>query len=98
MRLRDVISNEDLPLKRGQKVEILVAVKLEKGYRVVINGRYWGMIYNNQLYRPIAIGDCLEAYVRKITDDNRVDLSLQQEGYDEVKTSAEKLLDMLRQQ
>lgn len=97
MQLREVISNVDLALKRGQKVEILVALELEKGFRVVINGRHWGMIYKNQLYRPVAIGDRLEAYVRRITEDNRVDLSLQQEGYNEVKTSADKLLDILRQ-
>lgn len=95
MSLRDVVSNVELSLKRGQKVEILVAVDLEKGYRVVINGKYWGMIYKNQLYRQIAIGDKLEAYVRRITEDNRVDLSLQQEGYNEVKAAADKLLDLL---
>lgn len=96
MALREVVSNVDMQLKRGQKVDVIVALELETGYRVVINGKHWGMIYKNQLYRPVAIGDRMEAYVRRITEDNRVDLSLQQEGYNEVKTSADKLLDLLR--
>lgn len=96
MHLREVISNVELSLKRGQKVEILVAVELEKGYRVVIDGKNWGMIYKNQLYRPVSIGDKLEGYVRRITEDNRVDISLQQEGYNEVKASADKLTGLMR--
>ncbi len=96
MALREVVSNVELSLKRSQKVDIIVALELEQGYRVVINGKHWGMIYKNQLYRPVSIGDSMEAYVRRITEDNRVDLSLQQEGYDEVKASADKLLDLMR--
>lgn len=97
MALREIISNTELSLKRGQKVEIIVTLEQERGYRVIIDGRHWGMIYKNQLFRPVAIGDRLEAYVRRITEDNRVDLSLQQEGYNEVKTSADKLMSLIKE-
>lgn len=96
MSMRDIVSNDNLSLKRGQRVEILIALPLEKGYRVIINGQNWGMIYTNQLFSPVSVGDKMTAYVRRITEDNRVDLSLQQEGYNEVKNSADKLLDLLK--
>ena len=96
MSLKGMVSNEELSLKRGQKVHILVAQAQERGYRVIIEGRHWGMVYKDQLFRPVTVGDRFEAYVRRITDDNRVDLSLQQEGYNEVKTSADKLLKLLK--
>ena len=51
------------------------------GYRVIINNRQWGMLYRNQLFRPIAVGDRTKGYVRKLTEDNRIDVSLQQEGF-----------------
>lgn len=97
MMLKSFISNTELNLKRGQEVDIIVALKTESGFRVVINDRYWGMIYNNQLFGDIAVGDRAKAYVRRITEDNRVDLSLQQEGYDEVKKSADRLVALMRE-
>lgn len=97
MSLKNFISNESLDLKRGQEVDIMVALKTEAGFRVVINNRYWGMIYDNQLFGNIKIGDRTKAYIRRITDDNRVDLSLQQEGYDEVKKSADRIIALMRE-
>ena len=96
MGLRGFISNDELSLKRGQEVDIIVTQKMDAGFRVVIGNRYWGMIYANQIFGDVQIGDRMKAYVRRITEDNRVDLSLQQEGYDEVRKSADRLLEMVR--
>lgn len=95
MLLKSFINNEELDIRRGDEVEIVVAHTTDQGYRVVINNRFWGMIYDNQLFKRINIGDRLTAYVRRITEDSRVDLSLQQEGYDQVKVSADKIMEML---
>lgn len=95
MSLKAFISNGELTLRRGQEVDIIVTQKLDAGFRVVINNRFWGMIYNNQIFGKVNIGDRMKAHVRRITDDNRVDLSLQREGYDEVKDSAERLMAQL---
>lgn len=94
-KLQSVVSNMDIRVRPGQRVEVLVAKRVDVGFRVVVEGRHWGMIYHNQLFRPVAVGDRLTAYVRHITEDGRIDLSLQQQGYDEVKHSATKLLEML---
>ena len=55
------------------------------------------MIYRNQIFQPVAVGDRLTAYVARITDDNRIDLSLQQSGLAQVRDSAEVLLRLLRE-
>lgn len=91
-RLNGYISNADLDLKYKQQVTYTVAIALPMGYRVVIDNKYWGMIYRNQIFRPVTIGDTLEGFVSKITEDNRVDISLQKQGYDQVKISAEQIL------
>lgn len=94
-KLNGFISNESLTLRPRQEVDILVAQKLPMGFRVVIDNKNWGMIYDNQLFRTIHIGDRLTGYVLKITEDNRVDISLQQQGFDEVKSSADKLMKII---
>ncbi|MCD8174016.1 MAG: S1-like domain-containing RNA-binding protein [Alistipes sp.] len=96
MQLRDYIRNEEPGPAKGEEVDILVAVRTEHGYRVVVNDRWWGMVYDNQLFSPLSIGDRTRAFVRKVTEDNRIDLSLQKEGYDEVQDSAGRLVDLLR--
>ncbi len=93
--LKGFITNEVLTINHRDEVNILVASESEIGYRVVINNRHWGMIYKNQIFKPVAIGDTMRAFVRRITEDNRIDLTLQQQGYKEVKNSAETLLDIL---
>lgn len=95
MSLKGIVSNETVALKRGEEVEILVALPALQGFRVVVNGKHWGMIYKNQLFSRVQIGDKLKAYVRYVTEDNRIDISLQQEGYDEVKKSAEKVIALI---
>lgn len=97
MFLNSFIGNAELTVEPHQEVDILVAQETEQGFRVVVDNRHWGMIYRNQIFRPVAVGDRMKAYVSRITDDRRIDLSLQRQGYDEVKVSAERLLGLLRE-
>jgi len=96
-KLKSFINNDLITVKPRQQVQLLVASESPIGYRVIIDNRHWGMLYRNQLFRPIAIGDRLTGYVRRITDDNRIDVSLQQEGYAQVQASAEQLLRLLHE-
>ena len=98
MKLKPYIDNDIITVKPRQKVEALVASESPIGYRVIIDSRHWGMIYKNQIFQRISVGDCVEAYVRRITEDNRIDLSLRREGYDGVAASAESLYDLLKAQ
>lgn len=95
-KLKAYIDNDVITVEPRQKVDILVASESPIGYRAIINSRHWGMIYKNQIFQKIAIGDRLEGYVRRITEDNRIDLSLRREGYDGVASSADVLLKLLR--
>lgn len=96
-KLKAFVNNELISVKPREEVAILVASESPIGFRVVVNNRHWGMIYRNQIFRPVAVGDRLTAYVARITDDNRIDISLQQSGLAQVRDSAETLLRMLRE-
>lgn len=97
-KIKPFIYNEDpLTVKVGDEVGVLVAFETPIGYRVVINNRHWAMIYKNQLFRPIRVGDSCRGWVRKITEDLRIDVSLQQQGLAEVETSVIRLEAMLKE-
>ena len=68
MLMNSFINNRQLTIKPHQEVTLLVTSRNEIGYRVIIENRHWGMLYHNQLFRPIAIGDRLQGYVSRITE------------------------------
>lgn len=96
-KLKSFINNDVITVEPRQQVQLLVASESPIGYRVIIDNRHWGMLYRNQLFRPVAVGDRLTGYVRRITEDNRIDVSLQQEGFAQVQASADKLLQLLEE-
>lgn len=91
-----VHNDPPLTVEEGDEVSLLVASEMPIGYRVIIDNRHWGMLYKNQLFRRVNVGDTLHGYVRRITEDYRIDVSLQQQGLAEVEHSVERLVELLR--
>ncbi|RAK63948.1 CvfB family protein [Hymenobacter edaphi] len=83
-------------LEPGQQVPLLVAGQSELGYAVLVDGRYQGMLFRNEVFRPLSIGDQLTGYVRQVREDGKVDVSLQRQGYDEALAAADELVRYLR--
>lgn len=96
MKLKSFIDNEIITVRPGDEVDLLVASESPIGFRVIVRNRHWGMIYRNQLFREVAVGDRLTGYVRRITEDHRIDLSLQRQGLAQVTGSAGELRELLR--
>ena len=59
-----------------QKVDALIVQQQEIGYRVIVDGKYWGMIYNNEIYNPVNIGEHHMAFVKQVRDDGKIDVTL----------------------
>ena len=96
-KLNPFIRNDEVTVAPGDEVEVLIAQQNVLGYRVIINHRHWGMIYANQIFSPVSIGDRLRGYVTRVTEENRIDVSLQKQGFDEIKDAADRLLALLRE-
>ena len=97
-RLNRFLSDEASDYKEGQTVKILVAQRTDLGYKAVIEGKHWGVIYNNEVFRKIKVGDKIEAYIKKIRGDRKIDLALQQQGYRAaIDPANESILDMLKE-
>lgn len=94
-KLKSFIDNDEITVRLREEVDLIVASESPIGYRVIVDNRHWGMLYRNQLFREVAVGDQLRGYVRRITEDNRIDVSLQRTGFAQVKDSAQTLLQLL---
>ncbi len=59
-----------------QKVDVLIVQQLEIGYRIIVDGKHWGMIYNNELYRQVNVGEHHMGFVKQVRDDGKIDVTL----------------------
>lgn len=82
-------------LEEGAEVSVLVASETELGYKVLINKRYVGLIYKNEVFSKINIGDTLTAYISKIRIDGKIDVRLKKSGYEAVAGESAKILEKL---
>ena len=63
-------------LKRNDEVEILVIAKTPLGFKVIANNRYEGMLFSNEIFEDIKIGDKRKAFVKNVREDGKLDLTL----------------------
>lgn len=75
--------------KDGEEVEALIWRRTPLGYKAIINHQHVGMIYENQIFREVRIGERLRAWVKGIREDEKIDLSLQPIGYRQMIDPAE---------
>ena len=59
-----------------QKVDVLIVQQQEIGYRVIIDGQFWGMIYNNEFYQQVNIGEHHTGFIKQVRDDGKIDVTL----------------------
>jgi hypothetical protein len=67
--------------EEGEEVDLLVHARTDLGYSAVVNSAHTGMIYENEIFQQLTIGQRLRGYVKKIREDLKIDLRLQQTGY-----------------
>ncbi len=87
------LSQDCVEFEVGEEVNVHIWQRTDLGYKVVINGAFQGLIYSNEIFEQVTIGDSRKAYVKKVREDGKVDLSLQKQGYDAVKDMSAQVLD-----
>lgn len=83
-------------LNEGDSHLIRVLEKNKLGYTVAVDHRWQGMIYHNEIFRPIAINQELKAHLTKVREDGKLDLSLQKEGMVQVGDDTARLKQLLQ--
>ncbi len=87
---------EDIHLTEGQEVEIIIYERTPLGFNCIINKLYKGLIYENEVFRNLNIGEHTIGYIKTVREDNKIDVSLQKVGYVAQDENQEKILNILR--
>ena len=89
--------SHDMPAyKVGDKVEGLVWQKTDLGFKVIVDNKFGGLLYDHQLFRELHTGDRLTMYVQQVREDGKIDLMLQPVGQQAAREFSDVLLEHLR--
>lgn len=96
--LEDEIDTDLSDLEEGDEVNLLIYNESDLGYSAIINNRHEGLLYRDEVYETLQIGESRVGYIKKIRkESNKVDLSLRQLGFDFILDSKNQLLDILKE-
>lgn len=84
--------------ENDEEVSLLICETTDLGVKVVVNDKYSGLIFHNDISRPIKRGDWTTGYVSNVREDGKLDIRLDKSGYVKIEGSAEKLLEILKVQ
>lgn len=76
----------------SQKLEALVIAQTPMGYKIVVDHRFEGMLYANEIFEPIDVGESRTVYLKQIRKDGKMDCSLQPLGRQAKTQSAEQVI------
>jgi predicted RNA-binding protein (virulence factor B family) len=95
---RFLLQEADEHLQKGQEVDLLVYSRTDLGYRVIINQKYTGLLYENELPTSLHLGQRLKGYIKPLRDDGKIDVSLFPVGHQSIEPNAQKILTQLEEQ
>lgn len=89
------LSNELLTVKEMEQVNLVVYRRTDIGYFVIINNKHTGVLHYSEVFTELEPGDTLTGFIKKITEDNKIDVMPGKPGYERVADEGEKILRLL---
>ncbi|KAA6314548.1 hypothetical protein EZS27_034851 [termite gut metagenome] len=90
------LSKETPPYQTEDEVSILISQKTDLGFKAIIDNRFEGLLYEGEIFQPLQTGMNLQAYIKQVREDNKIDLILQKAGIAKVDDFSETLLQYIK--
>ncbi|MBB2145311.1 RNA-binding protein [Pedobacter sp. LMG 31464] len=96
-RLDKFIEEDDFDFDEGDEVSLLISEQTDLGFNAIINNRYIGLLYHNELFANLKPGEKRKGWIKKVRIEGKIDLSLQPLGYSHILDTKDVLLKELRE-
>lgn len=96
-KLGDFFEKRVKGLAPNKEVQIIVISKTPLGFKCIVEGKYEGLIYHNEIFETVNLGDERTAFVKTIRKDGNIDLTLRKSGSKQSANSSDKILELLKQ-
>ncbi|GHV62115.1 GntR family transcriptional regulator [Bacteroidia bacterium] len=94
-KVHKFLDNSPAEYEAWQEVNLLIMRKTDIGYSVIINNAHTGLIYTNEIFQPLHIGQKLIGYMKEVREDGKIDVALQKPGYDIVEGITKQIMTAL---
>ncbi len=95
-RINKFLEFENITVNNGEEVDLLICNPTDLGINVIINDVHIGLLYDNELFQAVSSGDRVRGWIKNVRPDNKIDVSLQRQGYVNVEPNAQKILQKLK--
>jgi len=90
------LDNVPPPFKPDEEVELFIVNKTELGYKAIINNTHSGIIYQNEVFQTIRQGEKLKGFIKKVREDEKIDLYLIKKGAEQRDELSTRILNYLK--
>src|SRR5690606_7518643 len=94
-KLNPFLNKDFSKLSEGQEVALMVYDETDLGYMVIIDNEFSGMLYRNEVFEPLNIGDKRIGHIKKLREDGKIDVRLNKIGRDAIDENKEIVLERL---
>jgi predicted RNA-binding protein (virulence factor B family) len=91
-RIDKFLDNTPPHYERNQEVDLIIADKTELGYKAIVNHSHWGLLYHNEIFCRLSMGERCKGYIKEVRDDDKIDVSLYPTGYNKVDRIAQQIM------
>jgi predicted RNA-binding protein (virulence factor B family) len=96
-KINQFLDKEPLDIEVGQEVDLMVSHITEIGINVIINGKFRGLAYQNEVFETVYPGYKTKGYIKTIRPDGKIDVSFQKQGFEAIDDSSQQVLEVLKQ-
>lgn len=96
-KINQFLDKEPLDIEVGQEVDLMVSHITEIGINVIINGKFRGLAYQNEVFETVSPGYKTKGYIKTIRPDGKIDVSFQKQGFEAIDDSVQQVLEALKQ-
>lgn len=96
-KIEKFLDNLPPDYETGEEVDLLIAGETDLGFNAIINNKHLGILYKNEIFQPLRKGERIKGYIKKIREDEKIDLLLQKPGYAKVDAISMKIINVLKQ-
>ena len=96
-KINQFLDKEPLDVEVGQEVDLMVSHITEIGINVIINGKFRGLAYQNEVFETVSPGYKTKGYIKTIRPDGKIDVSFQKQGFEAIDDFSQQVLEALKQ-
>ena len=90
------LDNLPVEFEPGEEVDLMIYGVSELGYKAIVDDVSSGILYKNEVFSQLEVGQCLKGYVKKVRDDDKIDLQIHEPGHQKLDIFSEQILDYLK--